>query len=466
MGRGTGRQRGVREAHSDLHIPTELSKTKTREQRTHRRSRGTKTQVDSATVEALKFGVQADKKRMNYDKFKDAKKSAKRERRAVRREQRRATGAGKLVPKTKENMRAPALGMVDDANDVEIRRDEQMDEFSAFYAQTREKIPEVDDEKNEEDEEAEWVDSEGDIDDEELLKQNDDEFIEQRVKEEGRKARDAAKQAKLAEKQRVSNGNDDDAEGEAAGDGEDHDHDNDEDELLSDEEGEEDDDSSQPKKKKPAERRPKVKNPTILFTTCKRPHFRTRLFVREALQLFPNSTFRSRRNYTLTEINTYCTEYGFKFVICIGERIKQPFEMIVSHLPEGPTATFRISNFLPHKELEEPAERTKHYPELNLKNFDTRLGRRVARIFEAMFPATRDYAGRAIATFHNQRDFIFVRTHRYIFDGMEAVRIQELGPRFTLRLMSLQKGTFDSRFGEYEWIRKKVHDTDKLEWFL
>ena len=32
--------------------------------------------------------------------------------------------------------------------------------------------------------------------------------------------------------------------------------------------------------------------------------------------------------------------------------------------------------------------------------------------------------------------------------------MQELGPRFTLKLRSLQKGTFDSKFGEYIWIHK------------
>jgi ribosome production factor 1 len=32
---------------------------------------------------------------------------------------------------------------------------------------------------------------------------------------------------------------------------------------------------------------------------------------------------------------------------------------------------------------------------------------------------------------------------------------QELGPRFVLRLVSLQKGTFDSRGGEFEWEPKK-----------
>ena len=29
--------------------------------------------------------------------------------------------------------------------------------------------------------------------------------------------------------------------------------------------------------------------------------------------------------------------------------------------------------------------------------------------------------------------------------------MQELGPRFTLKLRSLQKGTFDSKYGDYIW---------------
>ena len=43
---------------------------------------------------------------------------------------------------------------------------------------------------------------------------------------------------------------------------------------------------------------------------------------------------------------------------------------------------------------------------------------------------------------------------RYIFKNEKRVGIQELGPRFTLKLRSLQKGTFDSKYGEYEWVLK------------
>jgi rRNA maturation protein Rpf1 len=383
---------------ADLYIPGQR-----RKMRAYAPTQGAATEVDPKVVAALKFGRQRAKKSAAYSKFLVQKKDTKRERRQRRAAERKVTGAAKQVPDTKENKRRPVLGMVESAADPEIRRDEQMDEFSAFYAQTRAPVSDDD---------------------------HDDDDANATAAADGAAAPAAAASAAAAA--------------------------NDQDALDA-----EDDDAAARTKAEP-----RLQNPTILITTCKKPSYRTRVFAREATWLFPNSMYRPRRNYTLGEIIGYCTDEKFAFVVCIGERIKQPHEMIVCHLPEGPTATFRISSFVPASELEETAERTRHYPELNLKNFDTRLGRRVARILEALFPATRDYAGRAVATFHNQRDFIFVRVHRYVFDSLDEVRVQELGPRLTLRLMSLQKGTFDSQFGEYEWLRKKKHDEDKLEWYM
>jgi hypothetical protein len=42
-------------------------------------------------------------------------------------------------------------------------------------------------------------------------------------------------------------------------------------------------------------------------------------------------------------------------------------------------------------------------------------------------------------------------THQNLSEMPVHARLQELGPRFTLKLISLQKGTFDSRRGEYEY---------------
>lgn len=78
--------------------------------------------------------------------------------------------------------------------------------------------------------------------------------------------------------------------------------------------------------------------------------------------------------------------------------------------------------------------------------------------------------GRQVVTFHNQRDFIFVRHHRYIYrqDGDKTrARLQELGPRFTLKLKYLQEGTFDTEGGEYEFMRKAgLVEGSKRKFFL
>ncbi|EEB87542.1 hypothetical protein MPER_15075 [Moniliophthora perniciosa FA553] len=57
-----------------------------------------------------------------------------------------------------------------------------------------------------------------------------------------------------------------------------------------------------------------------------------------------------------------------------------------------------------------------------------------------MFPALPEFQGRQVVTLHNQRDFLFFRRHRYAFRSTERVALQEIGPRFTLKLRSLRKG--------------------------
>lgn len=45
--------------------------------------------------------------------------------------------------------------------------------------------------------------------------------------------------------------------------------------------------------------------------------------------------------------------------------------------------------------------------------------------------------------------------------GGSKARLQEIGPRFTLKLKSMQNGAFDSSRGEYEWIN--LAEKDKLK---
>jgi ribosome production factor 1 len=115
---------------------------------------------------------------------------------------------------------------------------------------------------------------------------------------------------------------------------------------------------------------------------------------------------------------------------------------------------FKMSNVKLSDEIKNGGGFTRHKPEIIMNNFNTRLGLQIGRSLTALFPHDPQYEGRRVITFHNQRDFIFFRHHRYIFRDAKKCGLQELGPKFTLKLCSLQKGTFDSKHGEFEWVHK------------
>ncbi|GAA6086719.1 ribosome production factor 1 [Tachysurus ichikawai] len=204
----------------------------------------------------------------------------------------------------------------------------------------------------------------------------------------------------------------------------------------------------------------KLVNPKVLITTSDRPRGRTVRFCEQLATTIPNAHVYYRRGLALKRIIPQCVSRDFTYLIVINEDRKVPNGMVLCHLPDGPTAHFKVSSVRLRKEMKRRGkDPTEHHPEVILNNFTTRLGHSIGRLFAALFPQDPQFVGRQVATFHNQRDFIFFRFHRYIFKNEKKVGIQELGPRFTLKLRSLQKGTFDSKFGEYEWVHKR-HEMD------
>lgn len=210
------------------------------------------------------------------------------------------------------------------------------------------------------------------------------------------------------------------------------------------------------------------KKPNIILTTKMRPSRHLFPFVSELLQLLPGSRFFNRHRHPLKKICEWGGKRDFTHVVVVGEHNKKPSSLLVVHLPEGPTAFFRLTSEQLGREIHGHGVGTDHKPELILQRFHTRLGHRFGRLLGSLFPHDPDFIGRQVVTLHNQRDFIFVRRHRYIFteDGKKA-RLQELGPRFTIKPQWLLAGSFDLRFGEFEWFFKR-HDmeTSRRKFFL
>jgi len=221
------------------------------------------------------------------------------------------------------------------------------------------------------------------------------------------------------------------------------------------------------------------KTPKILLTTCAgRIDVDTLQLINELLDVFQNSEYYSRRNYNLKEIVDYAVKRDYTDILVVNEDRKTPNGITFVHLPEGPTFLFKLTSLQLRKDIEGSGRPTSHKPELILNNFNTRLGHSVGRMFASLFPHAPNFKGRRVITLHNQRDYIFFRHHRYIIEDIDPdntdakgtenkkVRIQECGPRFCLKLRSVQKGTFDSKFGEYEFLYKADMGVNRKKFYL
>lgn len=192
--------------------------------------------------------------------------------------------------------------------------------------------------------------------------------------------------------------------------------------------------------------------PKILITTSPKASKATYDFCDEIVGVFPGAEFIRRKKgkgFELGRIAGWAAGRGYKHMCVVNEDMKKPNAITLIHLPTGPTAYFKLTSIELTKQIYGHARATAHFPELVLNNFVTRLGHSVGRLFQTLFPPMPEFEGRQVVTLHNQRDFLFFRRHRYAFRSTEKVALQEIGPRFTLKLRSLRKGIpAVQRFGE------------------
>eukprot|EP00923_Selenidium_pygospionis_P003505 GHVN01005530.1.p2 GENE.GHVN01005530.1~~GHVN01005530.1.p2 ORF type:complete len:349 (+),score=49.98 GHVN01005530.1:155-1048(+) len=206
--------------------------------------------------------------------------------------------------------------------------------------------------------------------------------------------------------------------------------------------------------------------PKLMVTTSLPPSKRTELFLKEMTIIIPNIYYFERKRKPLKKILKWATEEEFTAVLVVQEAHREPCGLYVCSLPEGPTSFFRMTRWKPASEDHTGGATTDHLPEIVLNNFDTAVGHRIGRQLASLFPQRPEFVGRRVITLHNQRDFIFFRHHRYVFsEGGKQAYLQEVGPRFTLKLHWLQHGTFDSN-GQYEFVWRPELSVDKKMMYI
>ncbi|KAG8916738.1 hypothetical protein FRC02_003618 [Tulasnella sp. 418] len=183
--------------------------------------------------------------------------------------------------------------------------------------------------------------------------------------------------------------------------------------------------------------------PKLLITTSPKCTKASYEFCDELVGVFPGAEFIRRKKgkgFELGRIAGWAAGRGYSAMLVVNENTKQPNAITLVHLPNGPTAYFKLTSIQLTSHIFGHARASPHYPELVLNNFVTRLGHAVGRMFQTLFPPMPEFEGRQVVTLHNQRDFLFFRRHRYMFKSTEKAALQEIGPRFTLKLRWLKKG--------------------------
>ncbi|RAL10103.1 rRNA-binding ribosome biosynthesis protein RPF1 [Aspergillus homomorphus CBS 101889] len=216
-------------------------------------------------------------------------------------------------------------------------------------------------------------------------------------------------------------------------------------------------------------------SPKILITTSLNStlHHEAELLT----DLFPNSHYvrrtrhRFAHQFSIREIAKFASNRNYTALVILREDQKKPTGLDIVHLPTGPMFHFSMTNWVEGKRIPGHGRATEHWPELILNNFRTPLGLLTAHLFRTLFPAQPEIQGRQVVTVLNSRDYLFFRRHRYVFrdkretekavvgadgkemKGAEGIRagMQELGPRFTLKLRRIDKGIQRASGQEWEW---------------
>ena len=98
------------------------------------------------------------------------------------------------------------------------------------------------------------------------------------------------------------------------------------------------------------------------------------------------------------------------------------------------------------------------YPNLIFHNFNDKIGERIKKILQHLFPIPHNNSKRVISFMANW-DFISFRHHVYEKPKYDKVDLLEMGPRFELRPYMIKLGTLTDTNATIEWSIKSFMNT-------
>jgi U3 small nucleolar ribonucleoprotein protein IMP4 len=207
-----------------------------------------------------------------------------------------------------------------------------------------------------------------------------------------------------------------------------------------------------------------VRDPRLFLTTSREPSARLVQFAKELSLVFPNCQRKNRGGHVIGELVDACRSNDITDLVLVYETRGEPDTLVISHLPHGPTAYFGLMNCVFRHDIPNVGTMSLQFPHLVFDNFTTPLGERTMNILKHLFPVPKEDS-RRVVTLANRDDFISFRHHMYQRQGKEVV-LQEVGPRFEMRLFQIRLGTVENDTADVEWALRPYMNTSKKRNFL
>eukprot|EP01040_Poterioochromonas_malhamensis_P015952 gene15952-17978_t len=199
--------------------------------------------------------------------------------------------------------------------------------------------------------------------------------------------------------------------------------------------------------------------PKVCVTTSRDPSSKLKQFAKEIKLCVPNSQAVNRGNHRTDEFVDACRKADFTDIIILSETRGIPDGMIVCHLPFGPTAYFTLTNCVMRHDIPECTPASQAFPHLIFDGLNSKVGQRVNRILQALYPVPKPDSQRVI-TFANTNDYISFRHHMYT-KKEGKIELQEAGPRFEMLPYEIRLGTVDVKEAEKEWVFRPYLNTSR-----
>ncbi|SBT75880.1 Brix domain containing protein, putative [Plasmodium ovale] len=255
-----------------------------------------------------------------------------------------------------------------------------------------------------------------------------------------------------------------------------------------------------------------IENPRVLITTSRNPSSQLESFAKEMKLLIPNSEKINRGSYFIKDIINFARKNNITDVIIIHEYKGIPRNLIICHLPFGPTLFCTIKDCkMRHEFLDQINNISTCNPHLIFHNFNSDLGKRIMNIFKFLFPPVKmrinkrrfpknkkqisilnnrrhqgvrkneeedeeeegedndendltisiknneyynmqKFENNRVIIFFNKNDIIYFRHYNWETNEKNEIVLNEVGPRFSFVVYKINKETLDSLNEDYEYV--------------